>query len=517
MSSNSETPEQILYVLEARPGTLRNSANYLKNRGWKIQGTTKVKEFLALVMGAQPPLVMICIDHPNPTAGNLAKLIGSAFPNTRVVAFVDGTSSASVTKLKNSKNEYSVYPPLSGPAIERVILRVQKDQQKAAELPNTNADGSGGEGTKSTGGDAVVIKGRGMTAAMAEQARNMLAQFMSTDEGPDATGDTSYHDSASSEARRSSAILSGRRSLKRRLPPPKMDFSPAGGWKLREFTPESEPRDQNEANPTNPTSSSDLSRSKDAPTFETAGRSRKTKRVPKFTQAEASLIIKATDTALDATVIKGQPTVVAEKIAATTSVACIAVESVKFTGYLVAALGKNRKIDEKFIAAVREHLVAFMRNAGEDFSADEALDLNLHQVAFEDWALTQAEFLRKSIHDGQEIAMAFFPEEINRRPLEASASQKMLKLDIEELVGNATMEFDLYVHLPTNNKYILYTRQDQTLHADQLDRLKTKGVQSMHLRKEDETNVRRYRIRNFLNDKIKEHLDDELSQTEGAS
>ena len=37
------------------------------------------------------------------------------------------------------------------------------------------------------------------------------------------------------------------------------------------------------------------------------------------------------------------------------------------------------------------------------------MSLNIKKVDFEDWALEYADFLRKSVHDGEEIAMAFFP------------------------------------------------------------------------------------------------------------
>lgn len=544
--TEEESTGQFLYVLEARVGTFRNSTNFLKNRGWKIHSSTKVKEFLAIVLQHQPPFVMVCIDHPNPAAANLSRLIQNAFPATKVIAFVDGTSSASLTKIKNSGNEYTVYPPLSGPAIERVILRVQKDQQKAAEAPTSESGVKISTDSDSNTDSSVVIKGSGTkTTAVTEQARRMLAQFMSSDDPHDGTAAVAHgggsgmntggairtgvattagaadQAQASQPTHRGSAIMGGQRRLRRPRRPLPMDFSPGGGWQLREPTPGSDPYADGDspaisggtagtsASGTNNGSyQSSRNQRPEAPVFEHDGTNRRKKGLPSFEQAEASLIIKATDDALDKTVIKGRATTPTEVLQKTTSVACIAVESTRFTGYLVAALGKNRKIDDKFIATVRGRLVEYMRANGEELAADDSMALNLQEVEFESWALQQADFLRKTIHDGQEIAMAFFPHKIDNAPLEISASASMLKVDIEELLGNATVEFDLYIHMPTNNKYILYTKQDRQIYGDQLDRLKSKGVKSMHLRKEDETNVRRYRVRNFLNDKIKELQDD---------
>lgn len=220
------------------------------------------------------------------------------------------------------------------------------------------------------------------------------------------------------------------------------------------------------------------------------------------TEKEENLILRGTQVALDESVkINGEKQKKTE-ISKSSNVACITVDGPKFKGYLVCALGKNRKIDQSLINTIQDKLFSFLKLNGEDVTKEDTMSLKIQEVEFESWAFHQAEFLRKSLHDGEEIAIAFFPTKTLDAELSESASQKMLKLSIDDLKPDKPIEFDLYMFMPENNKYILYTPQGMVIYANQIDRLKLKGVGHMHLRKEAVHDVKKYKAQNFLNDKI---------------
>lgn len=224
---------------------------------------------------------------------------------------------------------------------------------------------------------------------------------------------------------------------------------------------------------------------------------------PKETDND-SIIVKGTQAALDESVhVTGDVDTVNE-IDKTSNLACIEINSPRFSGYLVAALGKNRQIDQAFLDMVRERLFNFLRTHGEVVSEADStsISLNLQEVEFEAWAFEQAEFLRKSIHEGDEIAMAFFPSSDTKVRIEDSVSEKMVKMTLDDLKDDTTVEFDLYIYMPENNKYLLYTPQGRPIYKDQKSRLTQKGVTHMHLRKESVSQVKKYKVQNFLNDKI---------------
>lgn len=219
-----------------------------------------------------------------------------------------------------------------------------------------------------------------------------------------------------------------------------------------------------------------------------------------------SIIVRGTQRALDESVevkdhSRPEETV---RIESATNVACLIVESPKFSGYLVAALGKNRKVDEKFVNVIRDRLFRFLRENGEDVEAENNMSLNIKKVDFEDWALEYADFLRKSVHDGEEIAMAFFPFADAKTDITDSASVDMGAVKMEDLQGDVSVEFNLYIYLPSNKKYVLYTPRDSTFYGNQKERLSRMGVTHMHVKKTELQDVSKYRAQNYLNSKIEE-------------
>ncbi len=218
---------------------------------------------------------------------------------------------------------------------------------------------------------------------------------------------------------------------------------------------------------------------------------------------QETLMEKGTQKALDESVVRIPP--LQNKIHKNSNIACITVESARFSGYLVVALAQDKVIDENFVDVIQKKLFSFLRENGEQVSEKEVMNLKLQEVAFQDWALQKAEFLKKSVHAGNEIAMAFFPAEIKETQFLESKNDKMLQISMADLREETAVEFDLYIYLPENDKYILYTPEKSTLYGNQKKRLQDKGVTHLHLKKESQGAVKKYKAQNYLNDKILEY------------
>jgi len=218
---------------------------------------------------------------------------------------------------------------------------------------------------------------------------------------------------------------------------------------------------------------------------------------------EDSIFVKGVVKSVDETVDK-IPDEIQERLEDSTQLACIVVESAKFSGYLVAALGKDRQVDDEFLSLVQSRLVSFLRDHGESVGTDHNLQLKVKSVDFEAWSLSQAEFLKKSLHKGTEVAMAFFPVENARTKVGESVADDMVSVQTHEIQTDVPLEFNLYVYLPTNKKFVLYTPERGTLLHEQRDRLVQNGVHSLHIRKNDVQNLSKFRAQNHLNGLIDE-------------
>jgi hypothetical protein len=547
--------------LKFQVGALQQAENFLRNRNWVIQSSTNLRETLAYVIQMRPQYIIISCDHPNRKVKSLPKLLMQALP-IRVIGFSEKGSGASLRDLNEMGLEYNLYPPVSGPAIERMILRIRKeDEIRAKDQGRAHSPRSTGENSP----DYITFKGDVQPseemAASFEQARAILNQMLGPAGGPEPEDGKNYFQkgapgwepqnpgdskespwgripdyvppqtaggSGFSTAQPGYSALDLNSALQQGSPfqSENPDAFPSGAPQgSRPYSDPASNPDSEGSDGSGPSQNSDDTDSQNSmgtlvsrrdphqvPVMESEYVGRKGPKTYRMTRLERengnsdSIIVKGTQLALEETVnLKNLEK--AAKVEKATHIACITIASARFSGYLVCAMGKNRTMDQNLMSIIQKRLFGFLKASGENVKEEDNLSLQIQEVDFTDWALEQAEFLRKSVHDGDEIAMAFFPSKSLEVNLEDSASEKMVKLNMSELKDDVAVEFDLYIFMPENNKYLLYTPKGKPLHGQQKSRLADKGVTHMHLRREAAHNVKKYRAQNFLNEKINAYKD----------
>ncbi|MGE5086519.1 MAG: hypothetical protein ACM3MG_09485 [Bacillota bacterium] len=485
-----------LLIIKSHPQGLGPVEGFLLNREWNIKSTSNLKEALAYLVQNQPQFVMISIDHPNKKVRNLPKVLSQALP-VCVIAFAESSTSASIKNLSDSATGYAIFHPVTGPAVERMVNKYYKDLQTNPSAFNNrgewNQDGK-------TAGGVIAIKGEGGLGT-SEATQNFLASLMAMEGGTMTTGLSSGMLNGQSGEGNSTEMTSGQSSstdsdanhsssssnplspdyqgpaIEDSLPidlPSAKSRKTDGGWT---------PLEVNKRSPQNRTSSDNDTTSS--------------------TKTEDSLIFKGVREAMDKACIHHPDSQVTE-IKEASHVACILVESSRFSGYLIAATAKNQSIDQTFIEKVRSRLFRFLRENGEQIEDNESMPVKLKQVPFMDWALECADFLRKSIHDGNEVALAFFPRPDLRAEILDSEDNEMAAINIHEFVADTAVEFNVYIHLPRNNRYVLYTPCGGTFFNAQKERLVSQGVSHLHVLRIELSGFDKYRVQNFLNDKIEE-------------
>ncbi|WP_413287765.1 hypothetical protein [Bdellovibrio sp. HCB337] len=441
-----ELPKSML-ILKANPNSLATSEMFLRNRGWAVYSTTDVKEALLLLLKQEYSYILISVDHSNSKIKMLPKLIAHKF-KIAIMTFAETQSANSFNLLSESQCEYKVFAPVTGPAIERCIMKHTRDQFSAGLF------------VKHT--EPVQVK------------KHQPPQFV-FDDAP------------------KGGNLIFPQPLKTAPPAPAAIF--IEGKK-----------------PAKPFGSVHVTASSYA---EKKARTRRDEEIEyqlrHFTEkkemhsGEDTLIARATERSLIGCVeiLDGK---VHHKIQNVTNSGCIIVESDRFSGYLVAALGADQKMEESFLENMKRLLFKFLRENGEPVSENDTLDVTLKPVEFEPWAMEYADFLRKSVHRGDELAVAFFPKNPVMIPLEDSEHPDMAKIHLKDLVGDRRVEFDLYIHLSNNDKYVLYTPKGGVFYTRQLDRLKRQGVTHMHVPKEAAHDVAKYNAQNYINGLVDEYV-----------
>lgn len=571
MSETSAMQKTIL-ILKSQAGTLGTVELFLRNRGWELYSTANLKEALIQIVTQKPSYVLISVDHANKKVRALPKLLNSAFP-AAIMVFAETQSSASYKALDESATEYRIYPPVTGPAIERCVNKYLKDQQTKNSIQQ--AEGIKLENSSSSGNETISIKGgansilsvkgtsgerdggdlsRLLSQFLGEEAGNLAASATTVkadsnlifaealDENPPVS-DANFipalarteaqdpHLSNSLQTKGEQGQLQrgakgiGRVSVQKGFAgiigtyiPPEVE-SQNSNLLQKNGAKGAHVNNQQGTEGEDPGTSAVQRRRQSAAQWVPMPEEeyhRRRKKGRDLSDANETLIARGVKKSLEESVQGGMVT---DKIEETTSAACIIVDSTKFSGYLITAMGKNRKIDQTFIETVYEKLFKFLKDNGEELTKSDSLNVKIKQVDFEPWAVVYADFLRKSVHQGNEVAMAFFPRRPIKAILEDSAHHAMAKIHLDEFHSDCQVEFDIYVYLPTNNKYILYTPKGGVFYNNQMEHLKKQGVTHMHVQRNAALAVEKYKAQNYLNDMIDHHEKNEaaISKVKAAS
>ena len=561
-------------IIKANPQSLLAAEGFLRNRDWKIKSTANLKEALIYLVQEQPAFVMISVDHPNKKVQKLPKVLAAAFP-VCVIAFAEESSTSSYKALSTTPTEYQIYPPITGPAIERMVNKYYKDL--LTKPVTAAAQRAGGE----TDDANSMISVKGSNGFNTANAQNLLAQMLAGD-----GADINLADSGNAASNANSLSNANSESVIARSEPAESAFQRmnadteknlAGNIKSAAYVPTAQkpaatqgnsaaylPPDLakegqsakksesasmvgsnssqgvskghlqkgagfgkvdhakegtgskgNTASEENSDSalSNHFSRSNknQGPSWEPApGHHGNNKQRPGAetdqdapAAQEDSLMVRGTTAALEKSCIQlskshNQP------IEVVSNMACLMIESTRFSGYLITAMGKNKVIDEAFLKKIQLRLSNFLKEHGEKLSHGESMQLNLKQVPFMPWALEQAEFLRRSSHMGDEVAMAFFPRAEIRANFGESADEEMAAVQLHEFTSDTTVNFNVYISLPKNGKYVLYTPRGGVFYGKQKERLSGQGVSHLHILKVEMKDLDKYRAENYLNDSISE-------------
>lgn len=456
--SGNGTPKTILF-LKSNPLALQSAEQFLRTRGWTTYSTTGLADSVQLLFERKIDYFLICANHPQKKVKTFPKLL-SQFQNLKLITYTDIANTLNMSILHEMGIPYQILPPVSGPAIERIIFRIEKDILNYKDNPKS-------------GGPRGFLDNLAQSAAR-KKAQETMSQFL-TNEGEENLPQFEALETESTETKINSEPESFAEYEERiRCQSSSVEYS--SPKKAHSGTSEEYPY---------------LTENKSQTDSE-------------FDYKTPEVFRKGIEHAVEGSVKSTESPLPVEKLDRAQNCICLKIEADTFKGFLVAAMGQNRKFDELLLESIQSKLFEFLKIEGLIINGEKPMEIKVRPVHFESWAIDKADFLKKSIHDGNEVAMAFFPVEKTTPNFGKSEAVDMISIDIDDLATDTPVTFDVYVHLPANNKYILYTPKGGLFMTSQKDRLKSKGVTKMHTKKDLTDDVKKYHAENTLNNSIVE-------------
>jgi hypothetical protein len=170
-----------------------------------------------------------------------------------------------------------------------------------------------------------------------------------------------------------------------------------------------------------------------------------------------------------------------------------------FTGMLVFVMGDEDSVDPMLINSMREKLGGLNTFIKFDGIVTKSLNVEIDEVDFNTWTSHKARFVSRAEHRGKEVMMAFFEMEKKMVEIGPSVDPKMAMISVESITPNVAIDFDAYLYLQSNQKFLKYLHSGTRVSPTQLHSLKEREIDAFHIDKEDQSTYHAYVAKNFLN------------------
>lgn len=194
-----------------------------------------------------------------------------------------------------------------------------------------------------------------------------------------------------------------------------------------------------------------------------------------------------------------QPTVAVTK---TKKLTVLPISGGKFTGLLVFVMGDEESVDPMLISGMRQQLGSLNTYIKFDGVMTKSVTIEIDEVDFNTWTSHKAKFVTSSQHRGKEVMMAFFEMEQKLVEIQPSHEDKMGKISLDAITPEVAIDFDAYLYLQSNQKYLKYLHTGSRVSESQIKSLRDREIDSFHIEKESTDRYTAYVARNFLNHTI---------------
>lgn len=165
------------------------------------------------------------------------------------------------------------------------------------------------------------------------------------------------------------------------------------------------------------------------------------------------------------------------------SVAILIVHIDSFTGTIMLAEGRGTNSASTRLHLLEQEFLNALAERGHQIRVGDLQSMPFPNAAVAEEAFLAADMSAVSRDEEYEAGIAFLDLVPAKAVIEETADE-MLRIGIEDLEPNTRMNFDVFIYLPTNAKYLKYVRQGNSISSDQSERLKSREVRHVYLDKE---------------------------------
>jgi hypothetical protein len=495
------TSQKVLLFISHQPDNLKVATSFLKKRNFVVHVETEVKEAIVQVFDLKPDFVFISWDHTDKKIQMLPKILAQSAASI-IVPFINKNTKDAIFKIEQCPYTPKLYPPLSGPSVERLIMKSSKEdaaylekvkkfksaetQAEMARIQKNLADTEAAEAA--TAAAAAVTAAEALQPPPAEPGAVADEGFSGEEElltpATPALTETEIQKNLESrndilEEEKSPLSEEKKLELQKTIDEdikPSLENVLTANAAAEEAAPEAVKKPQRKGplvfknTPSPGAMKSGIYISKGTPAQKKPAK-----------PASASLEEVGENTVADF-----------EMPALNNYVHCISIVCPHWCGYFM--ISSVTSLDFATIELVfSDWLKTQMRNP-EDITERDYF--NFDDVTPETIAEIKkmADYSETIKVKDQEFSILFFAVEPKDMKIDFSPDHHYIEVYTRDIPPQAALNFDLLLHLPENQKYLLFTLKDMALTEDQRSRLLNRNVTKLFTKLENEYEYRRFLV-----------------------
>lgn len=555
MADTQSDNKTTLFFVKNRNHQFSPVEKFLTKRGYNVIVETDVKTGLDRIMETNPEYIFLAWDHINENVRAMPKTIYQSCTG-QIVPFIMSTQRDQILHLETSGFEHKLYPPLSGPAVIRLI---QKQEKKSQAFDQINTKKSSATAKK----ESEMIQVKSFFTSEDEQKSNVVSRKSASIHEGERKKNASWGRGQAQKFAKTNDKDSQLVSSSGKFDPAKAKLIAALSKEVDKDGVMSEEQKQKtkinlsaavEKEYSASGGSQDALRSAIEQEIDQIGELGKVDKAitkarllalldTKSSSSQSAMSLqlpKATKKlsqnqkqSLDQSfsdVVKPEMFDLIENysdisdgtslLTETTKIFVMAIQEIEWTGYLTVA-------SENFLDAASAQVILnnwlkkMIRIERVDQNPDEQdelpesalFEVQVPKVNFADFCSYKADFFKEVQFEDKKTMLSFFSFSPYQVINSIHDTSDMLELSTEFLQPNHNLPFDVNLYLPENKKFILYLRPESFLDDAQVSRLQTRKVQYIYSSMDYELELLKYKAEFNLRALIESYI----QQVEGSN
>ncbi|MEZ4873579.1 MAG: hypothetical protein R2827_15325 [Bdellovibrionales bacterium] len=203
-----------------------------------------------------------------------------------------------------------------------------------------------------------------------------------------------------------------------------------------------------------------------------------------------------------------------DQLSETSQFLALSFQSDKYPGFVFATIqGSDANYNNFVYQRMEDLLIEMVEQFTKEKISVRKVNLQFHPFDFKAWIQNIGGTVQSFKVEESTISWAYVDREHQPMEFGESPNENYYSVRLNDIKPKMSVPNDLYLYLPSNNKYLVYTREGRGMDPKQHEKLNNKNIQELHVLKGDIEKFKDYKFEKDVSDLVEEGTKPEEKKT----